>query len=349
MSPRVASRARLVVIAVAILAVVSVAARAPVVIRATAAFPVEIAGRFEQPTALQPAPGGAFYVFDRRGHTVFKVNAARTLVEPLVTVGAETGRVLRPSAFSAAAAGSFAVADAPLERERVQVFNAQGQRIAGFELPSRALPRVMLDSVVLNGVGSLHFTGQRILISQPEHGGAISEYDLYGQSQRTIGRLRPTGHEADRELHLAMNAAIPLAARDGGFWVVFQAGAPMFRRYDAAGVLLFERRIEGRELDRHLASLPSVWPGRRIGEQEIPLVTPTVRSAAIDADGHLWVSFVLPYVHEYDEDGDKLRTVQLHAAGVLAPTSLAFAPNGRLLVTPGLYEFDVSPSSPASR
>ncbi len=331
------------------LAVVTVAARAPIVIRPMSAFPVETTGRFEQPVALQPAPGGAFYVFDRRGHTVYKVDASRRLVAPLVTVGGEAGRVLRPSAFSAASDGSFAIADAPLERERVQIFNPQGQRIAGFELPSRSLPRVMLDSVVLNGVGSLHFTGRRILISQPEHGGVITEYDLYGQPQRTIGRLRPTGHEADHELHVAMNAAIPLATRDGGFWVVFQTGAPMFRRYDANGTLLFERRIEGRELDRHLAALPSVWPRRRIDSQEIPLVTPTVRAAAIDTEGDLWISFVVPYVFEYDDDGDKVRTVQLQAAGMLAPTSLAFAPNGRLLVTPGLYEFDVTPSSPASR
>lgn len=327
----------------------SLSARAPVVIRSAAAFPIETAGRFEQPSALQPAPGGGFYVFDRRKHTVFRVDAARTLIEPLVTVGAEAGRVLRPSAFSAAPNGSFAVADAPLERERVQIFNDKGQRVAGFELPSRSLPRVTLDSVVLNGVGSLTFTGRHVLISQPESGSAITEYDLYGQPQRSIGALRPTGHEADRELHVAMNAAIPLAAADGGFWLVFQTGTPAFRRYDAKGALLFERRIEGRELDRHLASLPSVWPRRRFDTTEIPIVSPTVRAATLDAAGHLWLSFIVPTVYEYDEDGDKVRSVQLVAAGAIAPTSLAFGPGGRLFVTPGLFEFDVSPSSPASR
>jgi hypothetical protein len=343
-----ARRAVLITVALSI-AVATLTARTPVVLRSIAAFPLATAGRFEQPIALHPAPDGAFYVFDRRGHTVYRVNAARTLVEPLVSIGAEAGRVLRPSAFSAAPDGSFAVADAPLERERVQVFNAQGVRIAGFELPSRSLPRVLLDSIVLNGVGSLHFTGRRILISQPEHGSAITEYDLYGQPQRTIGRLRPTGHEADRELHIALNAAMPLAAPDGGFWVVFQTGVPMLRRYDAGGTLLFERRIEGRELDRHLASLPGSWPRRQIDAQEIPLVTPTVRAAALDADGNLWISFVVPYVFEYDEDGDKIGVFQLQSAGPLAPTSLAFGPDRRLFVTPGLYEFDVSPSSPASR
>jgi hypothetical protein len=261
-------------------------------------------------------------------------------VQPLVTIGGEAGRLLRPSAFSAASDGSFALADAPLEKERVQIFDAKGVRIAGFELPSRSLPRVRVDNLILNGIGSLHFTGRRLLIPQPEHDSLITEYDLYGRPTNTIGRLRPTGHEADRELHVALNATIPLVTPNGGFIAVFRAGVPAFQRYDASGTLLFERRIEGRELDRHLAALPNVWPTRRIDVQEIPLVTPTVRAAALDAAGHLWISFSVPYVYEYDADGDKVRAVQLRGAGTIAPTSLAFGPTGRLMVTPGLYEFE---------
>jgi hypothetical protein len=330
-------RRSLVVLA---LAAAPAGARPAEILRAVGALPVEIAGQFAQPLALTVAPDGGFYVFDRRAHTVYRVDARRTTVQPLVTIGGEAGRLLRPSAFSAAPDGSFAMADAPLEKERVQIFDVRGLRVGGFELPSRSLPRLLFDGLVLNGVGTLCYTGRHVLISQPEHGSVITEYDLYGRPTRTIGQLRPTGHETDTDLHVAMNAAIPLATHDGGFVAVFQTGVPMLRRYDSRGTLAFERRIEGRELDQHLATLPNVWPRRRIDTQEIPLVTPTVRAAALDAAGHLWVSFVVPYVYEYDEDGDKLRTVQLHGAGPLTPTSLWFAASGRLFVTPGLYEFD---------
>ena len=51
------------------------------------------------------------------------------------------------------------------------------------------------------------------------------------------------------------------------------------------------------------------------------------------------ISFVVPYTYVYDRDGDKVRTVQFRGAGVIAPNSLFFAGNGRLLVTPGLFEF----------
>ena len=70
---------------------------------------------------------------------------------------------------------------------------------------------------------------------------------------RTFGSLRATGQEDDREVHLALNSGIPLADPTGGFFFVFQAGMPAFRKYDAAGRLVFERRVEGREVDARKA------------------------------------------------------------------------------------------------
>ena len=66
---------------------------------------------------------------------------------------------------------------------------------------------------------------------------------------------------------------------------------------------------------------------------------PVVRTAAVDPEGRLWVSFVLPYTYVYDAEGEKLRTIQFRAAGVIAATSLAFPGGDRVLVTPGCYEF----------
>jgi hypothetical protein len=47
----------------------------------------------------------------------------------------------------------------------------------------------------------------------------------------------------------------------------------------------------------------------------------------------------VPYTYVFDRDGDKIRTVQFRGAGIMTPSSLFFGRNGRLLVTPGLYEF----------
>jgi hypothetical protein len=139
---------------------------------------------------------------------------------------------------------------------------------------------------------------------------------------------------------MAMNAGLALTEPSGGYSFVFLAGKPMFRKYDAKGTLLFERHIEGRELDDYLEAQPTRWPTRRAQDREVPLVVPTVRAAAIDATGQLWISLAVPFTYVYDAHGDKVHTVQFRAAGIVSPTSLSFGRNGRLLITPGCYEFD---------
>jgi hypothetical protein len=309
------------------------------VLHSVDALPPHVVGRFRDPVGFERVPRGPFYVFDRRGHAVHTVDETGGTFRTLVTIGGEEGRLLEPSAFDVAADGSFAVADAPGGRERIQVFGPAGIRIGGFTRPGRMPARVVIGSLVLSGVGSLVYTGASVIISEPESGWLLTEYGILGQLRRSIGRLRPTGHEADREVHLALNATLALPAPDSGFFVVFLAGPPAFRRYDADGTLLFERVIQGRQLDAVVATQAQRWPKREPGSREAPLVPPVVRTAAVDPDGQLWVSFVVPFTYVYDAEGEKVRTVQFRAAGLVAPSSLSFTSRDRVLVTPGCYEF----------
>jgi hypothetical protein len=306
------------------------------------AIPAHLAGQFREAIAFQQADSGQYFVFDRRAHAVYGIDAQRTKVTEIVKIGAEPGRIIDPTAFAIEPGGAFAVADAPNSRERIQIFSAAGSHVAGFMLPGRVRPRVVLNTQVLSGIGSMQYAGPTILISQPETGALITEYAWNGGALRSIGRLRTTGHEDDRELHLALNSGIPLADADGGFWFVFQTGVPILHRYDRDGKLLFERHIEGREIDELVAKQPTTWPKRRIGDGVLPVVAPTIRCAALDRAGRVWIALVAPYTYVFDRDGDKIRAVQFRAAGVVAPDSLFFTKSGRLLITPGLYEFPAS-------
>ena len=308
-------------------------------LRSVSGIPPAIVGEFREPVAFQQAASGQYFVFDRRAHTVYGIDEKRTAAWKLIQVGGETGRVIEPGAFDLAPNGTFAVADAPRGMERVQIFGPGGNMLGGFTLPGRADVRVTMGSLVLNGVGSLQYTGTSFLISQPEAGSLFTEYSSSGGAIRSIGRLRQTGYEQDRDLHLAMNAGLPLVDPTGGFYYVFLAGKPLFHKYDAKGVLQYERHIEGREIDEHLKATPTRWPTRKVQDREVPYVIPTVRTAAVDPKGQLWVSLIVPFTYVYDTHGDKTRTVQFEAAGTLAPTSLFFTRTGRLLVTPGCYEF----------
>jgi hypothetical protein len=328
-----------VVLGLALLATIPLAAIKPDTLKSVGAVPPHITGRFREPIGFQQSAFGQYYVFDRRAHTVYGIDEARENVWQIVQIGAEPGRIIDPTAFSVAPDGTFVVADAPNNVERIQLFSPVGVRIGGFTLPGRARPRITFGSLVLSGIGSLQYTGQSILISQPESGGLFSEYALSGGVSRSFGTLRSTGHEDDREVHLALNSGIPLVDPRGGFFFVFQTGQPAFRRYDRTGNLVFERLIQGREVDELLAKQPTTWPRRQTEFGEQPLVTPLIRAAAIDTGGNLWVSFTSPFTYVFDSDGDKVRTVQFRAAGLVAPSSLFFGKNGRLLVSPGLYEF----------
>lgn len=310
------------------------------VLRSVASLPPHIVGTFEEPIDFQQASNGTYYVFDRRGHTVLTVDANRSVVRKVLEIGQEDGRVLQPTGFDLAPDGRFVVADVPRAQQRVQTFDPNGRLLTGFFLPGAPAARVMLGNMVLNGAGSVQHTGQTLLISHPESDALFTEYTPGGSAFRSIGRLRATGFEDDRDLHVALNAGLPLVDPTGGYFYVFITGRPMFRKYNAAGALVYERHIEGHELDALLDTQPTRWPKRRVEDREVPFVPPVIRAADVDPRGNLWVSLAVPFTYVYDVSGDKTRTLQFMAAGVISPTSLSFGRDGRLLVTPGCYEFD---------
>lgn len=319
------------------------------ILRASASLPAAIVGVFREPTAYQTGPDGTAYVFDRRAHAVYRVRPG-SAPEQIVEIGPEPGRLILASSFDVGPSGQFVVADAPNGRERVQIFDALGNRVGGFRLPGRAAARVRLGSLVLNGIGSLQFTGRSILMNQPELGGLISEFSLAGHPFRTFGTFRSAPSSPDRDVTLALNSGIPLVNPNGGYYFVFQTDRPMFRKYTDAGVLIYERHIEGAELDALLRTLPTTWPRRTddTGTQ-LPVVPTTVRTAGVDATGNLWVALTTPFIYVYSPGGEKLRTVRLQGAGLLQADSLWFSPANTLLVTPGCYQFNIDQPMAGSR
>jgi hypothetical protein len=319
---------------------VSAAAIQPEVLRSVGGLPAHVAGRFTELTHCQQAGDGTFFIFDRRSHTVFSLPPGADEPREIVQIGAEPGRILRPYAFDLAPDNTFVVADAPGSRGRVQFFIASGSRLGGFTLPGREISLVTLDSLVISGLGSLVYNGRSIFVSRPESGSLVTELGVDGVSARSFGTLRATGYEQDRDIHLALNSGLVVLNPQGGFYFVFIAGVPMFRKYDYQGKMLFERHIEGVELDDYIQNRPTAWARRKTAEGEMPVVRPIVRAAAADARGNLWMSLDVPYTYVYDARGDKQRVVQFRAAGMMSPTNISFTAKGQLLATPGCYLFD---------
>ena len=307
--------------------------------RATGSLPAHVAAAFDEMAACTLSATGEYVIFDRRAHAVYTIPKGAEVPKRIVQIGSETGRIIRPTAFNSAPDGTFVVADAPGDQQRVQFFTATGTTLGGFTMPGRGVPQITLGDLLLSGLGTLEYTGQTVLISQPELGSLIVEYLPTGTPLRTFGELRQTGQEKDPQVHHALNVGITLLNPKGGYYFVFLSGVPMFRKYDPAGKLVFERHIEGLELDPYVGKLPTTWPRRR---GEIPIVPATVRTAAVDPDGNLWISLAAQYTYVYDTAGDKRRTFQFRGAGIVSPTSFFFTRDRRVLVTPGCYAFDAS-------
>ena len=163
------------------------------VLQSVSALPPHLAGLFSEPAGFHQLRSGGYLVFDRRGHTVYGIDAAMTAATKIVQVGQETGRIIQPVAFAVSSDDRFVVADAPFGRERVQRFGSAGTRLGGFVIPGRVEVRVQYGGIVLNGVASIAYEGESILVNQPERGALITEYSLEGWPQRNIGLLRAHG------------------------------------------------------------------------------------------------------------------------------------------------------------
>jgi hypothetical protein len=300
--------------------------------RSVGGLAAHVAAAFEEIAACHSRPNGDYLVFDRRAHAVYTVGRGAATPTRIVQIGSERGRIIRPTAFDSAADGSFVVADAPGDQQRLQ--------LGGFALPGRGVPQITLGEMVLSGLGALDYTGETVLISQPELGALVTEYLLSGTVLRLFGELRATGQEKDTAVHRALNVGIVLRIPQGGYYFVFLSGVPMFRKYAADGTLVFERHIEGIQMDPFVANMPRVWPRRRSGNSELPIVPAVVRTAGVDEGGNLWISLVAPYTYVYDPSGDKRHTLQFRGAGIISPTHLFFTRDSRVIVSPGCYAFD---------
>ena len=205
---------------------------------------------------------GDYFVVDRRGHTVSRIDRAMTAITPLLAIGHEAGRVLRPFGFDLGV-GEFAIADAPGATERVQVFTTSGSRVSAFTLSSRS-----------EAQGATGRPGpqrrQRHAPDESTHDPAEST-----RHRRPRQRVRHPGPGAPERGHTSRHGSRWRCAVAPGVqrgpagahsWrrPLFRLpdGRSRFRKYNAAGTLVFERAIQGRELDALVQTQPTTWPRR---------------------------------------------------------------------------------------
>lgn len=350
MTPRAPARTLALAVSAATLATAwhaapaaSASAAAVDILRPTGALPVAIATSLRDPAAFFETTTGEAVVFDRRSGVVSVIDASRTKARVLLSGAPEHGGLVSPGAVAIGPEDLIAVADSLRGYDRIQYFTLRGSRVGLLALPDPPRSHVTVNGFQVNGIGSLQFAKQSFFVNLPARGQLITELGVNGETLRQFGQPRRAGETPDPAVDAMLNIGLPLVDPTGGFYFVFQTGVPILRRYDAAGALVFERHIEGVELDASIANLPTLW--RRPGaEGQLPITQPLVRSAAVDEQGRVWVALGVPYVYVYDQRGEKIRTIQLNGTGPIVAESLSFATGHRLLVAPGCYEFTIAHS-----
>jgi hypothetical protein len=329
---------------VALAVAVSAAQRAIDVLEPVFALPAHVINRLEQPASFVVTSTGEYLVLDRRAHTVYRLDGQGRVMTPILGIGQEPGRLLRPMAIALSDDDILAVLDAPGAYHRLQYFTSDGTLIGLFYLTILGPPGVVVDNQVISGSGAMAFDGRTFWFHAPAYGALMTQVDTAGGVLQQVGHLRETGHDAGDDLHTALNAGVPVVDPTGGVYFVFQTGRPMLRKYGATGQLLFERHIEGPELDPVIARLPNRWTTPDDGSR--PWLAPVIRTAAVDRNGRLWVVLQTGHVYVYDAAGEKIRTLMFGGPSRERTSSLFFTRDGRVLTGPGGYEFDASMSAP---
>ena len=161
--------------------------------------------------------------------------------------------------------------------------------------------RVALGTLSLTASARWRSTASSMLMSQPETGSLITEYGL--PARRPNHRAVPPDR-ARRRSRAAPGHERGHSGRRSERRLLFRLhgrGADV-SQYDAKGGLVFERVIQGREVDPWWRR-PKRWPGRAATRVAAGAAGRPNRRGG--RSGRLWISFVQPITYVFDAGGEK--------------------------------------------
>ena len=163
----------------------------------------------------------------------------------------------------------------------------------------------MLGSLVLNGIGSLQYTGTSILMSQPEDGALVTRVHAYGRREPHVRRA--AAHRTRRR-SASCTSRSTAACRSS---IRRAASSSSFRRASRCSASTIETaRSCSSGTSRDARSTTRRAPADDVADAEDRRRRAADRLADDPRGGGRrdrpsWVTFVLPYTYVYDRDGEK--------------------------------------------
>jgi hypothetical protein len=270
---------------------------------------------------------GKYILSDFKGHRILVVGDNMQVEKEFGRIGSGPGRLFHPGSLDVAGDGTIYVQDGG--NERIVKFTSDGHHLG--DLP--------LSDFAGFAVGPRN----ELYLGQPEEGHLITVYSSSGKKLRSLGQLKkfseiygPEFAEKDLPYKTAFNRVRLSTDADGNIYVSFML-TPLLQKYSPAGELLFERRLEGPEIDRLMAAIQKQ---KYIGtmsdgaDARIVALDPVIEPSS----GNILVPLVDGSIYLADRDGKRLNFLRPQA---MQPTDESFYPfaaglgaKGELLVSP---------------
>ncbi len=259
-----------------------------------------------------------YYVSDRKRHSVIVFNERFEIQREIGGIGSAPGRLFRPGYIEVSDDGIIYVQDGG--NERIQSFTLDGTHLGTFSTEPY--------------MGFAAGTRGEIYLGQPEKGALISVHSREGKLLRSFGKLKDYSdfygeafRDRNEEFSNAINRVRLSVDRDGNILASFML-IPLIQKYTRDGELVFERRLEGPEIDA-LTQSPSGrltmsmdgFVGEIIALEAIPL--PNGEIGVVLTDRSIYVA---------DQSGQRLRVLRPSVETNFTPEMTGVTPAGEVLL-----------------